>query len=205
MGKILLLGDITQPRYHSLQEINPLIDPIREKHDLVVSEEYQEITKDYLRGFDLVMNYIDNWEDRGNEEAELALCDYVAEGGRILTLHCGIIVKSAARLLELHGGSFRGHEEYGLLRYKKSQEHFITKDMESFSIYEEPYEFDFNKHPQLELILEYERNGKTYPAAWTTKEGQGKLVYLAFGHDKNTFVEKSVLELILKSIDWLLQ
>jgi trehalose utilization protein len=182
-----------------------LIDRLKEYYDLEVSEDYQVITKEYLKGFDLIMNYIDNWEDRGNEETELSLFDYVTEGGRILTLHCGIIVKSAAKLLALHGASFRGHEEYDLLMYKKPKEHFITESMEQFFIYEEPYEFDFFNYHKLEIILEYERNGKTYPGGWTTKEGKGKLAYLAFGHDQYTFVEKPIQELILRSIEWLLQ
>lgn len=205
MGKILLLGDITRPRYHSLQEIDPLIDRIREQHDLLVSEDYQEITKDYLGAFDLIINYIDNWEDRGNREVEQIICDYVTDGGRILTVHCGIIVKSATRLLSLHGACFRGHEAYSLLKYKKAQDHFITNNMESFCIYEEPYEFDFINSRTLELFLVYERNNKTYPAGWTVMEGKTKLVYLALGHDKNTFVEKPVQELFMRSIEWLLQ
>lgn len=205
MVRILLLGDITRPHYHSLQECSPLVEALREEFDVVVTENYVELTKEELKGFDLIMNYIDNWEDRGSEEVEELLCDYVSDGGRMLTLHCGIIVKSAARLLALHGASFRGHEDYSLLTFHRTKEHFITRDIDTFSIYEEPYEFDFINSGHLDMILEYERNHKIYPAGWTAMVGEGRLVYLVFGHDKNTFVEKPVQELVIKSIEWLFQ
>ncbi|MDF2484340.1 MAG: glycosyl hydrolase [Herbinix sp.] len=205
MSRILLLGDQSRPRYHSLQEIDPLLGRIQEFHEVVESEEYSELKKDQLFDFDVIINYIDNWQDRGNERAEQVLCEYLKEGGKILSIHNGIILKSAVELLRLHGASFQGHAAYDLLTYEKTQRnHFITQDMEPFSIYEEPYEFDFNGVQKVDIILDYHLNGKSYPAGWVTEEGRGRLVYLAFGHDRKTFENKPIQELILRSIDWLL-
>lgn len=206
MSKILLLGDRSKARYHSLDEINPLINVLEKYYEIVVSEDYSEITKDSLEGIDLILNYIDNWQDWGNEKAEGVLCHYLLEGGRILTIHGGIILTSATRLLALHGASFNGHAEYDLLTFKRLDDnHYITKDMDSFSVYDEPYEFEFMSNRKVDIIMEFELNGKTYPAGWTVDEGSGKLVYLAFGHDRKTFVEKPVQEIIKRSIEWLLQ
>jgi len=206
MGRILLVGDKKKPRYHSLVEITPFIQRLKQFHEVVVSEDYPQICKEELSGFDLVLNYIDNWEERGNKEAEQALYEYFIEGGRILTLHGGIILKQSDKLLGLHGATFKGHEEYDLLTYTKSEkEHPITKGMESFSIHDEPYEFDFFPDKELDIFLSYTLNDKVYPAGWTSKDGEGRLVYFAFGHSESTFVENAVQELVLKGIEWLLK
>lgn len=204
MGKILLLGDKENPPYHNLAEMNPLIQRLEELYEIVISEEYPNISKEELNSFDLVINYIDNWEERGKDEAEKTFYEYFIEGGRILTLHRGIVLKSADKLLKLHGASFIGHEQYDLLTFTKSErEHPITKDMGSFSIYEEPYEFHFVQGKELDIFLSYTFNKKQYPAGWTSEEGEGKLVYLAFGHSESTFAETAVQELVLKAIEWL--
>lgn len=204
MSKILLLGDKKKPRYHNLTEMNPLIQRLEELHEIVVSEEYPNISKEELNSFDLVLNYIDNWEERGNGEAEKTFYKYFIEGGRILTLHRGIVLKSADKLLKLHGAGFKGHEQYDLLTVTKSErEHPIAKDMESFSIYEELYEFEFVANKELDIFLSYTFNEKQYPAGWTSEEGEGKLVYLAFGHSESTFAETAVQELVLKAVEWL--
>lgn len=206
MSKILLLGDRLKARYHSLDEINPLIKVLEEYYEIVVSEDYPEITKGSLEGIDLILNYIDNWQDWGNETAEGVLYDYLHKGGRILTIHCGIILTSATKLLASHGASFKGHAEYDLLTFNRiDDKHYITKDMDSFSIYDEPYEFEFISNRKIEMIMEYDLKGKTYPAAWTVEEGMGKLAYLAFGHDSKTFAQKPVQDIIKRSVDWLLQ
>ena len=206
MSRILLFGDKKKPRYHSLIEMAPFIQKLEQFHEVVVSEDYPQIDKEELRGFDLVLNYIDNWEERGNKEAEQALYDYYKEGGRILTLHSGIILKQSDKLLRLHGAAFKGHEEYDLLTYIKSEkEHTITKGMDSFSIHDEPYEFDFFPDREFDIFLSYTLKDKVYPAGWTSKDGEGRLVYFAFGHSESTFAENSVQDLVLKGIEWLLK
>lgn len=206
MSKILLLGDRSEVLYHNMDEMKPLINVLEEHYEVVVSEDYPEITKNSLVGIDLILNYIDNWQNRGNEKVEGVLCDYLLEGGRILTVHSGILITSASKLLALHGASFNGHEDYDLLTFKRlGDSHYITKDMNSFSIYDEPYEFEFMSDRKVDIIMEFEFKGKTYPAGWTVEEGAGKLAYLAFGHDSKTFAQKPVQEIIKRSIDWLLQ
>lgn len=205
MKNILILGDKTNVRWHNLCELNQLIEALKELDcQVTVSEDYQDITKAELKYYDVCINYIDNWEDRGNLIAQEEILSYLLEGGRMLTLHNGIIVKGATKLLDIHGAEFTGHEEYTMLTYIKAEgNHPIMEGFQSFEITEEPYEFYIRNSISMDVFLNYRYKDLNYPAGWTVKPGEGKLVYLSFGHNAKTFASKSVLELCIRSLEWL--
>ena len=205
--KILVLGDITLVQWHSMKKIEETLkDIFHSYYEIVFSEDYPEISTDRLEEYDLCINYIDNWNERGTKQASDAIVSYVRNGGKLLTLHNGIILKSAPELLKMHGGEFTGHEEYCELLYSSTElQHEITKGIGPFAIYEEPYEFHLYSDIEKEIILQYERQGKHYPAAWVTHHERGQIVYLSPGHNVNTFINSSIQNLIQASVVWLLK
>lgn len=205
MKNILILGDKSNVRWHHVNEVNELINGLKElNYQVTVSEDYQNITKTELRYYDICINYIDNWEDRGNLIAQDEIVSYLLEGGRMLTIHNGIIVKGAPKLLDIHGAEFTGHEEYTRLTYTKADScHPIMDGFKEFEITEEPYEFNMRNTIPMDIFLNYRYKDKLFPAGWSVNPGHGKLVYLAFGHNAKTFTSKSVLELCIRSLEWL--
>lgn len=202
---ILILGDKTNVRWHNVKELNDLIYGLKElDYQITVSEDYEDITKAELKYYDICINYMDNWEDRGNLIAQEELVSYLLDGGRMLTIHNGIIVKGAAKLLDIHGAEFTGHEEYTTLTYLKAEgNHPIMEGFKDFDITEEPYEFHMRNTIPMNIFLNYRYKDRLYPAGWSVTPGQGKLVYLSFGHNAKTFASKSVLELCIRSLEWL--
>lgn len=204
MKNILILGDKTNVLWHNVNELNELVEILKElDYQVTVSEDYPDITKDELKYYDACINYIDNWENRGNLIAQEEILSYLLEGGRILTIHNGIITTGAAKLLDIHGAEFTKHEEYSMLTYIKAADHPIMEGFQSFDITEEPYEFHMRNTIPMDIFLNYRYKDKIYPAGWTINPEQGKLVYLSFGHNAKTFSSKNVLELCIKSLEWL--
>jgi len=205
--KILVLGDFTYVRWHSMRELEETFgNMLNPYYEVIFSEDYTDLSTEILEEYDLCINYIDNWEDRGTKQAAAALGNYVHKGGKLLTLHTGIILKTAPELLKMHGATFTGHEEYCELIYSNTNlQHEITQGLRPFAIGEEPYEFELYPETKKEIILQYERQGKYYPAAWVIHHGEGKLVYLSPGHNSTSFKNSSVQELIYASIKWLLK
>lgn len=186
--KIIILGDRTRPRWHPVSNLEPLVEALHSKYEFTVTEEYPELTGECLERFDACINYIDNWQDRGTLAAQEAICEYVRKGGRMLTLHNGIITKSAEPLLRLNGGSFTGHANYSELEYRSIGTNKELNDgTESFQLFDEPYQYVFFHREAINLFLEYQYEGQWYPAGWWLPSEKGRVVYLAPGHDREAF------------------
>lgn len=188
MNKILILGDRESARWHPISNLNPLLNALRKEYDFTVTTEYSHLTSSCLESFDVCINYMDNWQERGSRETQEALCSYVEKGGKMLTLHNGIITKSSGKLLYLNGGTFMGHDEYGELEYRNTgAEPELLRGMESFCMKEEPYEYSFLRREEMNIFLEYRKGNQWYPAGWWGPYKKRLVVYLAPGHDETTF------------------
>jgi uncharacterized protein len=201
----LILGDTALAHWHFMNAAKPhLREILEDAFDLTFSDNYPNITQDILKQYGLVVNYTDNWTERGTTAAGVALMTFVATGGQLLSLHSGIIQPAPYFLLQMHGGKFTGHAAYATLNYRRTDVvHPVTEGIESFFMGEEPYEFLLDPLAEKELLLEYELDGRTYPAAWVTTYGFGRLVYLSPGHDARSFAEPSFRKLIRNSALWL--
>jgi len=202
---VLVLGDSAQAHWHFMNAAEPYLrTTLEDCYDLTFSEDYPALTLETLNKYDLVINYIDNWGERGTVAAGVALQTFVAGGGQLLSLHSGIIQRVPGFLQQMQGAAFTGHAEYATLNYKTtSVVHPVTEGILQFSMGEEPYEFQLDPLAEKEMVLEYELNGKVYPAAWVMTYGFGRIVYLAPGHDARSFCVPAFQKLIRNSALWL--
>jgi len=200
----LVLGDTTQAHWHFMNAAEPYIrETLEENYELTFSEAYPDMTAALLNQYDLVINYADNWGERGTVPAGVALLDFVANGGQLLTIHSGIITPNAKFLLQMHGGKFLRHADYATLNYKTLGNHPVTEGVGSFSMGEEPYEYELALFSEREPVLEFELNGTIYPAGWVIPYGLGRIVYLQPGHDARSFAVPEFQKLIKNSALWL--
>jgi uncharacterized protein len=203
--KVLILGDTAQAKWHFLDKAEPALrEVLGDVYDLTFTEAYPALTVDDLRHHDLVVNYIDNWAERGTVEAGVALQTFVSTGGQLLCLHSGIIQRKPFFLQQMQGGAFTKHEAYATLNYRNTEvDHPVTQGVGPFSMGEEPYEFLLDPLTERTLLQEYELNGTVYPAAWVIDYGMGRIVYLAQGHDARSFEVPGFRRLIRNSALWL--
>ncbi len=203
--KALVIGDTAEAAWHFMNAAEPhLKETLQDRFLLTFSEAYPDMTLELLKGYDLVINYTDNWGKRGTVAAGVALQTFVAEGGQLLTLHSGIIQRDPFFLEQMQGASFTGHADYATLNYRVTGDpHPVTEGVEPFSMGEEPYEFLLDPLCKMQMVLEYEFNGTIYPAAWVINYGFGRIVYLSPGHDARSFAVPAFQKLIRNSALWL--
>lgn len=188
MKKIIILGDSEKARWHPVSNLQPLIDALRREYEFTITTKYSNLTCSYLEKFDVCINYMDNWQDNGSQETQEALCEYVGNGGKMLTLHNGIITKNSEQLLRLNGGAFTGHADYGELEYRNvGEEPELISGMKPFRMPEEPYQYVLLRSEETNLFLEYRKGDQWYPAGWWIPFKKGIVIYLAPGHDRTTF------------------
>jgi type 1 glutamine amidotransferase len=202
MKKILLLGDYKNAEWHPLRGVDEEIRRILDGCDLTVCEEYPYLRLDDLQAYDLVINYIDAWDKRAGSDFAGALLGYVAAGGSLLTLHSGIIADSLPEVEQLVGARFTGHPPREVIEYVYAGAHPIMKEVQSFSIDEEPYQLQMDNLAHVHVIMEYVYKGAKYPAAWVRGYGKGKSCYLSMGHEPASFANEGFANLLRRTALW---
>jgi len=111
------------------------------------------------------------------------LLNWVASGKGYVGIHSAAdSFRGCPEYRAMVGGHFITHPAYR--EYQVSvvdPEHPITKDMEEFNTTDEMYVTDFD--PRNEVLLSSLWEGRANPVAWTKDWGEGRVFYLALGHD----------------------
>ncbi len=198
--KAIVIGNYTNVAYH------PLKGPDKELAEILVdfktefTEDYDRFKSSSLSSYDLCVSYT---EDRLGDEQAAGLLTYVLNGGGLLAIHTGIAVQARYEAAHLIGARFKSHPDQKVLTYKPTAaDHIITEGVGSFAIMEEPYQFDLDNLIETTTLLEYESEGRQWPAAWAHKYGLGKVVYLSPGHQAASFREPEYRKLILRGALW---
>ena len=190
---ILLIGDEKpQAPYHPLSAILPDICKTLEKIGTVTTtNDYTQMGEMELAQFDLVISYSDLYERMKGFDDVLA--GYVEHGGRLLALHTGICVVEEGKLAKAIGGSFITHPPYcQLTYYDMSGKAVMTCGEEAYMVRQ--YD-DGNR-----IFLEFDYEGKRYPAGWLRQSGRGHAAYLAPGHDARTTGREEFQELLRRTV-----
>ncbi|UKS25487.1 ThuA domain-containing protein [Paenibacillus sp. HWE-109] len=205
--KALLLGDITNAKYHPLQAVADDITDVFQDHiDVEISEDREKLTVEQLKAFDLFISYTDSWKIQVTPEQVAGVLAYVSGGGGLLVIHNGVSLQARYELSQLIGAKFTGHPPYTSLDFHlTSAEHEITQGIESFCMDEEPYRYDMDPLSEKTVLLEYTHEGKKWPAAWAHEYGLGRVVYLMPGHHVESFKHPTYRKLILQAGQWALR
>ena len=202
MKKALLLGDYTLSTWHPLRGVDTELTRILDEYQIDITEDYPSLTLEKLQQYDFVINYFDNWGKRGNADCAGAILAYVALGGSLMTIHNGIIIRNHPELEQMIGGAFINHPTHGMLKYEISQSHPLTKTVIPFEMDEEPYMFKMAELVEPSVLLTFDYKGDKYPAVWLRSYGMGKSIYIAPGHNADSFKDKGMETLIRQSALW---
>ena len=202
MKRALLLGDYKSAQWHSMRGVDEELRRILEGFDLTITEDYPYLRLEDLQSYDFVVNYIDAWNRRAGADFAGALIGYVAAGGALLTLHGGIIARTSPEVEQMIGGAFQGHPNHEVLEYVYAGAHPIMNAVDSFSIDEEPYQFEMDPLARVHVIMDYVYHDQRYPAAWLRGYGSGKSCYLSMGHEAASFANEGCARLVRRSALW---
>lgn len=198
--KAIVIGNYTNVAWHPLDGPDRELAEILEDFGVESTEDYDRFRYDSLSKYDLCVAYTEN---RLTDEQVAGLMTYVLNGGGLLAIHTGIVVEARFEAAHLAGGRFRYHPEQKVLTYMPTGSgHVIMEGIESFDIMEEPYQFDIDNLIETTLLLEYESEGKKWPAAWAHGYGLGRVVYLSPGHQLASFTVPMYRKLIRRSALW---
>lgn len=200
----LALGNYSDAIYHPFAGVDKEIERIFHGNiDVRSTGDYGMLKEEYLSSYRLFISYTEFVDEKLSPDRTAALLSFVARGGGFLAIHNGISLQRNQELAAMIGAKFASHPEFTSLPIRiREPNHRIMDRVESFTVDDEPYRFDFNPHIQTTILAEYEHEGEKWPAAWTHEFGLGRIVYLMPGHQLSSFRVESYRKLILNAGMW---
>ena len=174
-----------------------------DRYQLEVCDEarYPSLGYEDLRQKELVVFMPQGYAARPCRDTTRALVTYVAWGGCLLSLHCGLITGGAYELDLLHCARFKGHAAYGVMDYLPGPWAMArTRAMGPFCLEDEPYAFDFDPMKPTHVLLNQAYAQTRWPAAWAHPWAKGKVACVAPGHDEASV--RALAPLLMDIADW---
>ena len=138
-----------------------------------------------------------------------ALARAVAAGKGLVALHMSNVMsdpEGADRAyFDLLGNHYLshgpGHHE-GRHRIDIVTEHPVTAGVDDFELFDEYYEFAFSDDDHTVLAERTRDDGVRIPVLYVREVGEGRVVYLALGHDMRAWGEPPFQRLLAQAITW---
>lgn len=202
--KALLIGDNSKAPYHPLKNIEQeLCSIFNDELEICCTEEYDMLNYERISQFDLCISYADKWNEKLTKGQVAGVLAFVSSGKGLLVIHNGISIQGNFELAQLCGAKFLGHPPQKELEIKMSSpEHAIVQQSGEFEIDDEPYQFEFDTFIEKTILLHYESEGQTWPAAWAHEYGLGRVVYLMPGHSAGSFKNPVYRQILLRAGRW---
>ena len=170
------------------------LDVVRVNDDLSVLESLM------LDPYDVLVFY---WTRGELTDAQRdGLLEWIARGKGFVGIHSA--TASFWECPEFHdmlGGMFKTHPPpYDYRVGIVDAEHPITRGMSDFGVHDEQYIMEYD--PKVHILAMAAHEGGEMPVAWTKSWGEGRVYYLALGHDPAACRNEHFAELLLRGISW---
>ncbi len=153
-----------------------------------------------LDPFELIVFYYTRGEI--SDAQKNGLLNWIASGKGFAGIHAATIsFPDSPEFISMVGGRFTTHPP--VRRYEVSvvdPEHAITKGMERFFVEDEQYVIDYD--PRVNILASALWKGDKMPVVWTKPWGNGRVFYLALGHNADACHDESFKLLLERGALW---
>jgi type 1 glutamine amidotransferase len=201
--KKVLLAGTTQAPYHPIESLADRLPAILgDNFDVVTTTCGNDLLE--LSQFDVCVLYVDLWKQQVpvSPEQAGALLSFVAKGGGLLVVHGGISIQLKSELADLMGARFVEHPPLQNILVSPTLDHPIVAGVDSFMVFEEPFQLEFSPLSEIEIFLEYTMDGVRYPAGWSRRFGLGRVAFTMPGHTAESFEIPSYRTILRNAVDW---
>ncbi len=144
------------------------------------------------------------------EEQEKNLLDFISSGKGFVGLHgASASFKQHAKYYEMIGGRFSGHKKKCIIDIKIiDKKHPITKNLDDFTFFDEPYRHDFSMKGDMKVLAEAyyhdEEDPEPEPIIWVKSYGKGRIAFCALGHQARALKNEIFRTIIKNSVKWVI-
>jgi uncharacterized protein len=182
-------------------------------HSVEISEAVEEALAEPGE-YDLIVINIGNPRDERPQflidNAERGLDQHLQRGGALLGVHA-----SATSMTTMSGWSqmLGGHWVRGRTMHPKqdlatiavrADAHPIVDGLADFTVFDERYS-DLHTNPDITVLCEHYTDDQVQPVVWARQPGRARVVYDGLGHDTRSYDSAGHVELLRRSVAWLLE
>ena len=203
MGKIKTLV-FAGGKIHDFKACGPAIMEAlssREEFELTyVEEDLDALIAPKLDPYDLIVFYYTIGEI--TDAQKNGLLNFVASGKGYAGVHSAAdSFRECPEYRSMVGGHFVTHPRYREYQVSVvSSEHPIIEGMDEFLVTDEQYITDYD--PRVNVLASALWQGKAMPVAWTKSWGEGRLFYLALGHNADSCRDENFKLLLQRGAVW---
>jgi type 1 glutamine amidotransferase len=142
------------------------------------------------------------------EAARTGIEDHLASGGSLLGIHSSAILTTMPQWPTILGGTWvRGRSmhppqsEATILL--SSHPHPVTNGLTDFVIFDERYSY-LQTQPDITVLYEHSYDDLRHPLVWARQTDRFRVVYDGLGHDTASYDADGHVELLRRSVLWLL-
>lgn len=197
---LLLTGGIIHDWQGCGDEIERILRTSAEFEVTRVNDDLSVLEQPNLSQYDIALFY---WTRGELSDAQRdRLMTWLASGKGFVGIHSA--ASSFWESREFHqmlGGMFKTHpapRDYEVRIVDR--EHAITEGMSDFQVHDEQYIMELD--PGLHVLASAEYEGTDVPAAWTKSWGEGRVYFLALGHDAESCQNPNFAELLVRGSIW---
>jgi type 1 glutamine amidotransferase len=182
-------------------------------HDVIVSEAVEESLAEPDEPDLLVVNIGNPRETRPQSRIDSAargLDRHLQRGGALLGVHVSATsMTTMSTWSHMLGGHWvRGrtmHPEQDLATIVVcSDAHPIVQGLTDFTVFDERYSY-LHTNPDITVLCEHSTDGRLHPMVWVRESGPARVVYDGLGHDTRSYESAGHVELLSRSVAWLLR
>lgn len=198
----LLIGD-NEYGFHEFDRLGPHIEAALEAAGMTVTATTDPRRLRDLAGYDAVVDYTtDNGRVAPHREA---LIEFVRDGGGYAGIHAAADLTTGVdehdpEMAALVGGRFVGHPDNSEFSVAVTAEHPVTAGVETFVVYDEPYDLEYGDVDVL-ARMDHPELGDM-PVSWLHEYGDGPVFYCSLGHTEAALTHDAVTELVGNGVRW---
>jgi type 1 glutamine amidotransferase len=196
----LLIGQVGEKQFHNTPEHWSALATLLRGLDLqvrVISDDVGDLNPDNLSRFDVILNYSTAYEPSLDQVD--ALLEAIRRGVGFVGLHSATATfKGSPAYFEMVGARFVKHPPFGQFTVEITDStHPITRGMASFDVEDERYELT-----DLADGLRVLAHNEGHPMIYVTEYGQGRVCYIALGHDRRSLTRPEYARLLVQAVEW---
>ena len=182
------------------QEIIKSLSKQNDFNITVVEDDLEALVAPKLDPYDLIVFYYTVGEI--SDAQKNGLLNHIASGKGYVGIHSAAdSFRGCPEYQAMVGGHFTTHPHYR--EYQVSivdSENPITKGLVEFNVTDEQYILDYDRRVNVLASALYQ--GKMMPVAWTKSWGDGRIFYLALGHDAAACQHENFSLLLQRGAVW---
>ena len=196
--KVLFLGD---EGHHRPAERFVELQPVLASRgiEMTYTERLADLDPTVLAGYDVLAVYanIDNLPPA----AEAAVAEFVRSGKGLVPLHCAsFCFRNSPVWIAMVGAQFQKHGTGEFTTVILAPDHPVMRGFGGFTSWDETY-VHTSHNEQGRTVLEERVEGSHHePWTWVRAEGQGRVFYTAWGHDRRTWSHPGFHNLVERGI-----